>query len=208
MKYKAGDKVRVKSFQWWLNQPKKANGSVDCGDNTFTKEMTGLCGEIVEISAVYKNEYRIIGSSYYWTEEMFEDENQTPHRLIPKIIIAIADAIKKHNLGVSVSEKDGKLIIEPLNEKEEAHKELEEGTPVMVTDSFDEPWALRYYFKNGYCKMYDRSSEFYLPPYQFKYTIPFDKFDPNNIEESLKYNINNIKDKNNVRAAGTKEHNV
>lgn len=189
MKYKAGDKVRVKSFQWWLNQPKNANGSVDCGDNTFTKEMTGLCGEIVEISAVYKNEYRIIGSSYYWTDEMFEDENQTPHRLIPKIIIAIADAIKKHNIGVSVSEKGGKLIIEPLNEKVE--EDLPINTPVMASDNA-KGWILRRYA--GELKCFDEGALSERKTWYWKYIISFDKFNPNNIEESLKYNINNIKD--------------
>ena len=52
MKYNVGDKVRIKSKEWWDKQPKNESGDVDCGADTFTDMMTVLCGKVVEISDI------------------------------------------------------------------------------------------------------------------------------------------------------------
>lgn len=73
MKYKVGDKVRIKSKEWWDAQPKNESGDVDCGADTFTDVMTWLCGKIVEISDILGDVYSIKGYGLNWTDEMFDD---------------------------------------------------------------------------------------------------------------------------------------
>ena len=63
MKYKAGDKVRVRSDL----KLGKAYGS-----NRATNSMVDLAGETVVISLVGEKCYQIYGASTYWTDEMFE----------------------------------------------------------------------------------------------------------------------------------------
>lgn len=190
MKYKVGDKVRVKSKEWWDAQPKNASGSVECGADTFNDFMTSMCGKVVEITDVLEDTYFIKEYGLNWTDEMFDDSfsyNPEKSILSEEMIKDIDEVVKKHNLGVCVSENDGKLIIEPL--KVEKEEELEKGTYVMVTNDINnEFWTLRQYLCDGYCDTY-RTESFNIPQMKFKYIIEFSKFNPNNIEESLKYNI-------------------
>lgn len=191
MKHKVGDKVRIKSKAWWNAQPKNVNGSVDCGAEVFTDTMTSMCGKVVEISDVLKDTYFIKEYGLNWTDEMFEDSTldnaEKPH-ISEQLIKNIAEVIKSHNLGVSVSENGGKLIIEPLKVEEE---DLPIGTPCMVTDDMDKPlnFLLRYYagnkkvFANG--KSYSEIDD----AIEYRTIIPCDKFNFENPDESLKYNI-------------------
>lgn len=82
--------------------------------------------------------------------------------------------------------KDGKIIIVPLNNEEE--EDLPIDTPVMVMDAFNS-WVLRYYAGKGKCFSDGYKSKSQGMSIEFSKIIPFDKFNPNNIEESLKYNI-------------------
>ena len=208
MKYKVGDKVRVKSKEWYeSNRTKEGDYEVD--GLSFTDYMTKFCGKEATITYSDKDDgtYQLdIDSSYWFNDKMLEDSTldnaEKPH-LSEQLIKDIAEVIKSHNLGVSVSGNEGKLIIEPL--KKEEKEDLPINTPVMASDNA-KGWTLRRYA--GELKCFDEGALSERKTWYWKYIIPFDKFDPNNIEESLKYNINNVKDKNNVRAAGTKEHNV
>ena len=49
MKYKPGDKVKIKSLDWY-NANKNEKGIIPCGDYNFTELMTPLCGKIVTIT--------------------------------------------------------------------------------------------------------------------------------------------------------------
>lgn len=190
MKYKVGDKVRVKSREWWDAQPKDETGGVNCGADYFTDIMVDMCGKVVEILDILDDTYLIKGSWMNWTDEMFEDSisyNAEKSTISEELIKDIADIVKKRNLGVSISENEGKLIIEPLKVEEE--EDLKKGTHVMVTNDINnEAWTLRQYLSNGYCDSF-RTDSYHLPPMKFRYIIEFDKFNPNNLEESLKYNI-------------------
>lgn len=190
MKHKVGDKVRIKSKEWWDAQPKDEYGSVECGKDTFTDYMTCMCGKIVEIKDILDTScdlYSIKEHWANWTDEMFDDlYNPEKSILSEEMIKDIAEVVKKHNLGVCVSENDGKLIIEPL--KAEKEEDLPIDTPVMVADSIDN-WIFRYYEGNGKCFLLSYKSKDERGSDFWKYIIPFDKFNPNNIEESLKYNI-------------------
>jgi hypothetical protein len=76
MKYKAGDRVRIKSFDWY-NENKDENGIVlvEDGDYMFCKNDTEWCGRIVTIKEICLNEYYRIKEDfgkYRWTDEMIE----------------------------------------------------------------------------------------------------------------------------------------
>ena len=75
MKYKAGDKVRIKSLDWYY-QNRDRMEQVDCGNACFIRSMTTLCEKIVTISSVLPTleVYRIKedGGRYHWTDKMFE----------------------------------------------------------------------------------------------------------------------------------------
>jgi hypothetical protein len=71
MKYKVGDKVRVKSFEWY-----KANKN-DSGDVTskvwfFTGKMIELCGKEFVISDKMMTGYIVKGMPYVLSDEMIE----------------------------------------------------------------------------------------------------------------------------------------
>lgn len=188
MKHKVGDKVRIKSKEWWNAQSKNASGSVDCGAEMFTDMMTRMCGKVVEISDVLKDTYFIKEYGLNWTDEMFEastlDNAEKPH-ISEQLIKDIAEVIKSHNLGISVSENEGKLIIEPLKVDED---DLPIDTPCMVADKSDD-WRFKYYAGKKKCFVGSLKSDCTNYTNEWDYIIPFDKFDPNNIEESLKHNI-------------------
>lgn len=75
MKYKIGDKVKVKSL-YWYNQNKDEFGQVKCGGCIFPYPMTKHCGKIVTITCINtKGRYYIISEDdgyRSWTDEMFE----------------------------------------------------------------------------------------------------------------------------------------
>lgn len=195
MKYKVGDKVRIKSEKWY-NSNKNAFGSVELTVDNFVYEMAKYCGMDAKIAAFNDRDDRedkytidIDNGEWAWTDEMFEDSTshiEEKTTISEQIIKDIAEVIKKHNLGVCVSENDGKIIIEPLSEKEE---DLPIDTPCMVSFNEYDEWRLRYYAGNYKC--FD-SGEKHLNSFsetKWSYIIPFNKFNPNDIEESLKYNI-------------------
>ena len=91
MKYKVGDKVRVKSLEWY-NKNKDADNHVKLignnnGSYNFIKPMSEYCGQIVTICGVDNvDEYYDImddNGDYFWTDEMFEKqaENYNKYRL-------------------------------------------------------------------------------------------------------------------------------
>ena len=81
MKYKVGNKVRIKSLDWY-NENKDKYGDIDCGAYTFTNGMTKFCSKIVTILHCYANDCYTIkedDNDYTFTVEMIEglvdDEN-------------------------------------------------------------------------------------------------------------------------------------
>ena len=63
-KYKVGDRVRIKNFDWFRNE----------GANMVVTYMTKYYGEVVTIKSAHKGFYRIKedGGQYCWIDEMFE----------------------------------------------------------------------------------------------------------------------------------------
>lgn len=80
MKYKIGDKVRVKSLEWY-NDNKDEYGYVECGYKYFTKNMRKYCGNVVTISSLYYSSFYNLTTyniaeeddySHAWSDDMFE----------------------------------------------------------------------------------------------------------------------------------------
>lgn len=79
MKYKAGDKVRIKSLDWY-NANKDEDGRVYCSYIGFCKEMAKYCGAVLTIMTIGNQDigtnqkYFMHETDYAWgfTDEMIE----------------------------------------------------------------------------------------------------------------------------------------
>ncbi|MFA5433675.1 MAG: hypothetical protein WC319_12500 [Candidatus Paceibacterota bacterium] len=82
MKYKVGDKVKIKSKKWYKNE-KDEYGNVDCGSNAFIPSMVAYCGMPAVITRIpFGYKVDIDNGIYEWTDEMFEDGNAEEGHLI------------------------------------------------------------------------------------------------------------------------------
>lgn len=82
LKFKIGDKVRVKSLEWY-DSNKNAEGKVyqdGISDIHFSEGMTFWCGKIVQIKKIYGDTYTVDGSFCYWQDWMLEDEAVTEEK--------------------------------------------------------------------------------------------------------------------------------
>ena len=77
MKYKKGDKAKIRSRQWY-DDHKGDDGIIwNVVSNSFVPGMAKLCGKIATIIEVHNTYYYIdIDNEFYcWTDGMFEDNN-------------------------------------------------------------------------------------------------------------------------------------
>lgn len=91
MRYKKGDKVRVRSLEWH-NANKDEDGDVPlrhtCGSKyNFVADMSCFCGKIVTINNVGHGRYDIKEDDccFYWTDEMFDglaDETESQEKMV------------------------------------------------------------------------------------------------------------------------------
>jgi hypothetical protein len=75
MKYKEGDKVKVKSIEWY-NTNRDKYGEIAGGDFYFTSRMSEFCGKIVTIDEIWVDNFYTIqedDQTFEWTDNMFED---------------------------------------------------------------------------------------------------------------------------------------
>ena len=84
-KYKVGDKVRVKSLEWY-NSNKDENGDVLPHSDEclfFPEEMSEYCGKECEVVCVYSNgTYSLKGNEWFWEDWMFEEESSTKEQQV------------------------------------------------------------------------------------------------------------------------------
>lgn len=167
MKYKVGDKVRIVKINY--------------EDDIKTKD---CIGKVYEVSTICKNDrgYGLYGNCSVWQENELELAKES---IFDKIAHSIAEAAKEANILVEPTE-DGGIKISPLEEKED---DLPIDTPVMVGIKDKKEWYLRYYAGNKQCYGEGDTSINYGYMSSWNYIIPFDKFNPKDIKESLKYNI-------------------
>lgn len=185
MKYKVGDKVCIKSREWY-DSNKNKYGDVDFPYCAFTAEMSAMCGKVYQITDT-DTDGTYFANGYWLLEDSIEGlvSDEKPF-VSTELIKDIANVIKTHNLGVSISENEGKLIIEPLKVEEE---DLAVDTPCMCKDKQSDFWVLRYYSHKGRVFVNGNKSNCEDKTAKFDYTIPCSQFNFENPEESLKYNI-------------------
>lgn len=71
---KVGDKVRVKSLEWY-NLNKNGFGEITMNGITFKKEMSKYCGKKLEISSIFfDGEFLLRGVDCFWSGWMLEGE--------------------------------------------------------------------------------------------------------------------------------------
>jgi hypothetical protein len=72
MKYKRGDRVKIKSLDWY-NENKDQHGKVACGYHVFTEDMSKFCGcTMIVCNRTNLGVMTMGGSASYWTDEMIE----------------------------------------------------------------------------------------------------------------------------------------
>ena len=77
MKYKPGDRVRVKTFDWY-NTNKNSEGTIIFnGFRIFDEDMSKFCGKVVTIESYnsrwYYYDIKEDNKVNFWYDEMFED---------------------------------------------------------------------------------------------------------------------------------------
>lgn len=190
-KYKVGDKVRVKSKEWY-DKNKSTSGTVYTEGENFVDNMAIYCGSVARVTSLHdKDEYfiDIDNGEWIWHEDTLEDIPTTEQStLYTDLANAINKLVIDHKQPVMVEEKDGSIIITPIEEKEE---DLPIDTPVMCSNSIqgEYAWFVRYYAGDGKTWWDLGKSCNEKRKVDWKCIISFDKFDPTNIEESLKHNI-------------------
>lgn len=118
MKYKVGDKVRVKSLEWY-NENKDEFGDVKIPNNVFVPDMSRFCGQECTICHVLEDASR--NKTYYglkedvsgfsWTNYMFEEivEEKTTQLLISGIIFSNKNYADKVELCLG---NDYEIVVE------------------------------------------------------------------------------------------------
>ena len=96
MKYKVGDKVRIKSLDWY-NENKDSGGIVVLSTHVFIPEMSEYCGTIVTIKDAFEDiddnvMYYIEENDFDWTDEMIEGLVEEETKPEPKF--KVGDKIK------------------------------------------------------------------------------------------------------------------
>ena len=164
-KFKIGDKVRVV----------KINHVDDI-------KINDCIGKVYEVAAyTMNNTYGLLGNVNIWQEDEL-DFATGKENIISKITSAIIEAGKNAPIIVERTE-DGGIKISPIEE------DLPIDTPCMVGNESNELWGLRYYAYGGRVFMNGLKSKDEGKLMKYDYIIPFDKFNPNDIEGSLKHNI-------------------
>ena len=94
MNYNVGDKVRIKSLDWYKENKDETN-DIECSNNIwFYREMSKFCGKVMTISHVGVDYYTMVEDLVgYWTDEMIEElvEEETK----PKF--KVGDKVKDKN---------------------------------------------------------------------------------------------------------------
>ena len=98
MKYKAGDKVKIKSLEWY-NTNKNDFGLIFCNNICFDEKMIEFCGKTVTIVAQRDNKYYFIKEDNclsFWSEDMIEglaDEPQEKMVSLDKVCEVLKNTI-------------------------------------------------------------------------------------------------------------------
>ena len=96
MKYNIGDKVKVKSQEWYENNANYIS-EVECGNTVFIPYMKSYCGSIVTIAQTFNHIkcYAIEEDNgvHYWSDEMFECGDESDMKEFAAKMLNIKDEI-------------------------------------------------------------------------------------------------------------------
>lgn len=99
LKYKIGDRVRIKSIDWYNENKDKVGNILYKRDGSaypvfFSKYMSNFCGEILTIKSVFNHSYHMneTSSCEFWTDEMIEGLVEEETKPGPKF--KVGDKIK------------------------------------------------------------------------------------------------------------------
>lgn len=99
MKYKVGDKVKVRS---------DLKENIRYGGQIFARDMAVHCGKNVEISKVHDDAYCIKESDreWFWTDEMFEPVEEMSAEEAIKAFTEICSSYMRVNCPIGIIDKD------------------------------------------------------------------------------------------------------
>ena len=119
MKYKVGDKVRVKSLDWYNKNSK--NSAVVKNGVSFTDSMLKYCGMTAVVVGIYYDSYDIDidNKEWYWYDWMFEDDylNEADYNCVE--LKDTIEVIKEKRFNAACSAMNG--IVSGLMQSEEWH---------------------------------------------------------------------------------------
>ena len=108
MKYKVGDKVKIKSLEWY-NQMRDSDGDIYLNDFgiSFVKDMSVFCGKKATIVFDLGGEYQldIDNKKWSWKDWMLEDEPTISEQLKEKRFHAACCAMNGIVSGLMQSEE-------------------------------------------------------------------------------------------------------
>ena len=147
MKYKVGDKVRIKSIDWY-NENKDKDGNINLSTHIFIQEMSLFCGFISTIRDVFEDMdgnviYYMEEMDFYWTEEMIEElvEEENNH-LIETVIDTVRESNDRYRIVI-----DSRFDIEvdegeyyAVRRKKKYHETFKECRD-YIESCYDEPFC-------------------------------------------------------------------
>ena len=96
LKYKIGDKVKVKSHEWYEDNANYLS-EIECGNTVFIPDMKCYCGTTVTIMKRFSHIkcYSIEEDNcvHYWSDEMFECGNESDMKEFAAKVLNIKDEI-------------------------------------------------------------------------------------------------------------------
>ena len=115
MKFNAGDKVRIKSIQWYNENKNEKGEVVTAQGSTFYKRMARFCGDSRVIEAVYGTFYKLENDTFSdnWNDDMIEGIFRAPktqeeiYNYLSKISIKDANNL----LSIEKRLKDDELVL-------------------------------------------------------------------------------------------------
>ena len=90
MKYKVGQKVRIKSLDWYNLHKRPLTEAVELINSpNFIKEMSCFCNKVMTIVAIKENVYLMEedDSRFDWTDDMIYGVEETKQEFFEKVVM-------------------------------------------------------------------------------------------------------------------------
>lgn len=179
-----------KMVDYQVEQGNKANVEIFQLHNQMTRKGGGFdWNETVEGKSFWVN---VIVNEYFNLFFQLYPKNaekkKVRQNVLYKHFVYLLTAVADTDMSIEIKEKKGSVFIRAVKNKKE---DLPIDTPCMCSNSLepDYAWFVRFYAGRNQTWWELGKSHNERRKVNWRCIIPFDKFDPNNIEESLKHNI-------------------